>query len=122
MEKLSQKQLEKKENKIEKEEKQLEKKQEEIKEELTRIQQLKKKTKDSAKKFDSEFRKSTNTAIVAAFSFLIGLVWKDVIVNFVNKIIHQDAANGSLIAAILVTLICVIGIMITTTLLIRKKE
>jgi hypothetical protein len=111
------KQLTKKEKSLEKKEDKLEEKEEEIKEELSRLKKLKIKARESSKKFKSEIKKSTHTAIVAAFSFVIALVWKDVIVDFVNNISNMDASKGNLFAAIFVTIICVFGIIIITKFL-----
>lgn len=86
-------------------------------EELTRKQKLKLKTKESAKKFKREVKKSTNTAIVAAFAFLIALSWRDLITEYVNKISTNNLLQGKFISAITITLISVLGILLVTKLL-----
>lgn len=83
---------------------------------LTRKQKLKLKTKASAKKFNLEIKKTVNTAIVAAFGFLIALVWRDVIVEYVEKITNFSPVQGKLISAVLVTILGVIGILIVTSI------
>ena len=75
------------------------------------------KAKSSANAFRVEFRKSLNTAIVAAFSLLIALVWKDLITVYVNKISQSSPIQGQLFTTVLITFICVIGILITTKIL-----
>ena len=75
------------------------------------------KARASAKKLKNEFNKSLNTAILAAFGFLIALVWKDVITEFVNKIAAFSPVQGKLISALLITFICVIGIILIARLL-----
>jgi hypothetical protein len=78
--------------------------------------------KRSAGKLKEEMKKSTNTAIIAAFSFLIALAWKDLITEYVNKISAASPIQGVLISTLLITLICVIGILIITRFLSPKEE
>lgn len=94
--------------------------QEEIKK--SRSQIARDKAKVGVKKFKSEFRKAVNTAIMAAFGFLIALVWKDVITEFVDKISEQSPVQGKLFSALIVTIICVLGIMLLTKVFAEKKE
>lgn len=66
------------------------------------------------------FKQHVSTAIIAAFSFLIALSWKDVIVNGTTALISEEIINSSpyipeLISAIVVTIIAMIGILIVTT-------
>ncbi|MBU0958241.1 MAG: hypothetical protein KKF56_05540 [Nanoarchaeota archaeon] len=75
-----------------------------------------------AKKVNTEFRKGMLTAVVAAFGFLIALVWKDVIVTFVDKIVGEGIFSGLLIKAVIVTLIAVVGIMIANWAFKQKEE
>jgi len=85
-------------------------------EELTRKQKLKLKAKKSALKFKREFKKSTTTAIVAAFGFLIALTWRDVISEWVTKISSASPLQSNLISAVIITIISVIGILIISRL------
>ena len=62
-----------------------------------------------------------NTAIMAAFGFLIALVWKDVITGIVDNITQEAHVSGVLVSAIIVTVICVIGIMLFSRIL-REKD
>ena len=57
------------------------------------------------------------TAIIAAFGLLTALAWKDVISEFVNKIVGSSPVQGLLINAIIITIISVIAIMIITKFL-----
>ncbi|MBU0760055.1 MAG: hypothetical protein KJ600_00435 [Nanoarchaeota archaeon] len=67
-----------------------------------------------------QFKQHVSTAIIAAFSFLIALAWKDLIVQATNSLIKEDLLQQTpylpaLIAAIVVTLIAIIGILIVTS-------
>lgn len=83
---------------------------------------LKEKAKISAVKFHKEFSKAINTAIMAAFGFLIALVWKDVITGFVDSISQRSPVQGKLFSALIVTIICVLGIMLLAKLFSEDKE
>ena len=80
------------------------------------------KAKSGVRKFKTEFNKAINTAIMAAFGFLIALVWKDVITEFVNGISEKSPVQGKLFSALIVTIICVLGIMILTKIFSEKKN
>ena len=54
-------------------------------------------------KVGKELRKSTHTAIVAAFGFLMALVWRDLIVEYTDKILTISPVQGKLITALMVT-------------------
>jgi uncharacterized membrane protein len=90
--------------------------------ELTKAQKLKLRAKESALKFRRELKKSTITAIIAAFGFLIALTWRDVITEWVTKISESSPFKNSLITAIIVTLISVIGIVIISNWDHEKQE
>jgi len=69
-----------------------------------------------SKKFHSEFRGNIAKAILAAFGFLIALVWRDVIRDGVEKLIEILKLNGDgytfqIITALVTTIICVVGII-----------
>ncbi|MCK4647823.1 hypothetical protein KAT24_02750 [Candidatus Pacearchaeota archaeon] len=81
---------------------------------LTKKERLKLKAKATAKKLKLELKKSINTAIAAAFGFLIALSWRDVITGYVSKIENLSPLKGGLISAIIITVISVIGILIVT--------
>jgi hypothetical protein len=87
-----------------------------------RAENIKEKTKTGVEKFKKEFKKEMNTAIMAAFGFLIALVWKDVITNFVNNLSEKSPFHGVLISALGVTIICVLGIMFFSRILKEKEE
>lgn len=96
---------------------------EQIKErEKIRKELLKEKAKKGVKEFNREVKKALNTAIMAAFGFLIALVWKDVITNFVENLSERSPFKGALLSALLVTVICVLGIMILSRVLKDKEE
>jgi hypothetical protein len=97
---------------------------EEIKQEvkkLTRAQLAKERARRHAREFKEEFNKAITTAFIAAFGFLIALIWRDLITEYVNKISESSPVQGKLFSALIVTLICVIGIMILTKLFSEKK-
>jgi hypothetical protein len=94
---------------------------EEIKEEKKKIS-LREKARINARKFNAEFKKEMNTAIMAAFGFLIALVWKDVITNLVNNISSKSPFHGALVSALAVTIISVLGIMFFSRILRPKEE
>jgi hypothetical protein len=75
---------------------------------------IKEKLKQSGHKLGKEFKKSVSTAIVAAFSLLVALSWKDVITGYVQKIQSVTPVKGELISALFITLISVAGILIIT--------
>ena len=87
-------------------------------EENKKIQEkVKIKVKKSAKKFKNELKKSINTALVAAFGFLIALSWREVITEYVTKITEANPLGGKLISAIIITIISVSGILIVTRMM-----
>ena len=80
------------------------------------------KAKASVRAFRSEFRKSMAGAIIAAFGFLVALVWKDVITLYVNNALKVNNINSELASAVFVTFVAVIGIMIVSKVLADKTE
>ena len=67
-------------------------------------------------KVQHEIRKNIATAILAAFAFIIALVWRDAIQSGVNKLTEylKISSTGyvyNIITALVVTIICVLGIM-----------
>ena len=70
----------------------------------------------AASRLKHEVRKNVATAILAAFGFIIALVWKDVITQGVAALIGLLNLAGSgyiftFISALITTVICVIGII-----------
>ena len=70
-------------------------------------------------KFRDEFRKQASVAIIAAFGFLIALSWRDFISEVVNHIVASMQIEGSayllkLSAAVIVTIVSIIGIMVAS--------
>ncbi|MEK6912720.1 MAG: DUF5654 family protein [Nanoarchaeota archaeon] len=76
---------------------------------------------ESAKKFNSELKKSINVAIVGAFGLIIALAWKDVITEYMDKIAGFSPVQGKVVSALIITIISVLGIMIVTKL-VQEKE
>ncbi len=99
-----------------------------IKKELKKFERIKLKLEESKEKvkksrieFQTELRKSLNTAIVAAFGFLIALAWKDVITEFVEGITRLSPVQGKFISALIITFVSVTGILIATKLISVKE-
>ncbi|MDO8740563.1 MAG: DUF5654 family protein [Candidatus Woesearchaeota archaeon] len=72
-----------------------------------------------AKYFQKEVRKNIAIAISAAFAFILALYWKDLITEGVNKVLDYLKLSGNsfyfrVFVALIVTLICVLGIIIIT--------
>lgn len=61
-----------------------------------------------------EFNSSMNTAIIAAFGFLIALAWRDLITQAVDKLLSYSPLEGALIATIFTTLLGVGGILLVS--------
>lgn len=72
------------------------------------------------KKFEKELKKALYTALIAAFGFLIALVWRDLIQSWIEKIAAASPITGQLMSALIVTIVCVVGILIVTRYL--KEE
>ena len=79
------------------------------------------KVKAQASRFRNEFKKAMLTAITAAFGFLIALVWRDVITEYVNIVAENSPVQGKLVSALIVTIICVIGIVLLSYLTAEKQ-
>jgi len=64
--------------------------------------------------FGSEFKKQAATAIIAAFSFLIALEWRDFINLFAEDLAattpSQDPYLTALYTSIIITILAIIGI------------
>ena len=82
---------------------------------------MKEKLTTKTKIFKQEFNKAVSTAMLAAFGFIIALVWKDVIVEYVNLIASTSPVQGKLITAFIVTVISVAGILIITRIFSSKE-
>ena len=66
----------------------------------------------------SEVKISISTAIAAAFGFIIELIWKEIIVGLfalagltINDINDITGATIAIISGIIITLVCVFGIL-----------
>lgn len=73
--------------------------------------------KQAARTFTSETKKQVVTALVAAFGFLIALVWRDAISAYVKNLVDTSSAITNpnlalLYTAIITTIIAVIGIIL----------
>jgi len=88
---------------------------------LTRKEEIKLIAKTKAQSFKKETKKALSTAIMAAFGFVIALVWKDVITEWVTILVKSSPIGGKLIEAFIVTIIAVIGIIIVTKIFAEKN-
>lgn len=80
-----------------------------------------KKITKKAIEFEQEFKKYTFTAIAAAFGFVMALTWNEAIKATVLKIIDALGITGEgyifqIIAAIIITVICILGIIYASRL------
>ena len=69
-----------------------------------------------AREFKKEVRKNFLKAVLAAFAFVMALVWRDAIKEGVNALVKKSGIEGtsyvySIITAVVVTTVCVLGIM-----------
>lgn len=87
------------------------------------------KTKQQAREktfyLQSQFRQHSSTAIIAALSFVIALVWKDFIIKIVDNIIRPHLTQeypylSELITAVAVTLFAIIAMTLVSRW--AKKE
>lgn len=70
----------------------------------------------ASKQLHDTMKKNITTAILAAFGFMIALVWRDVIKEGVNKLVEMFSMTGdgfsfTVLTAFLTTIISVIGII-----------
>jgi len=71
---------------------------------------------EASKKLKEEVRKNMATAILAAFAFMIALVWRDVVQQGVGKLVEYmnlqgDGYTFTVITAVVTTIVCVFGIV-----------
>ncbi len=66
----------------------------------------------------TEVKINIATAIAAAFGFVIALIWKEIIVGLfalagltINDIENATGAAIAVVAGVIITIVCVIGIM-----------
>jgi len=81
----------------------------------------------SIKVFEQEARKQVMTAVMAAFGFLLALVWRDTIVNYASHIVDffkfpAPEILGILYTTILTTFIAVVGIVVLSRWTPKKEE
>ena len=83
-------------------------------------------TKASAGKFKSEFKKQVVVAITAAFAFLIALSWRTPIQNSVNQLVEHLGLVGERIyieyaSAAIITIIAVVALIFLSKWASEKK-
>jgi hypothetical protein len=83
---------------------------------------LKNKLKEHSRGYLNETRKAFATALMAAFAFLMALSWREVITQWVNKIGSVSPLQGEVFSAVIVTLICVVGILLVTKYVVVKEK
>ena len=72
--------------------------------------------KSTSLKLKSEVKKNVLKAVLAAFAFVIALVWRDAIRAGVDEIMNKFGIEGTgyiyqITMAVIITVICVVGIM-----------
>jgi len=92
-------------------------KKEERAKEVSRKQAIKARAEASARKIKNEMKKSINTAIVAAFGFIIALSWRDLITEYINRLTSISPLGGKWMHALIVTFVGVVGIVLVTRFL-----
>ena len=75
---------------------------------------VRERTKARFSKFHGDVRKSILTAVVAAFSFLIALSWKELISEWVGLLTVMSPVQGKIVEAGIITVIAVVGILVVT--------
>jgi len=73
-----------------------------------------KKVIESAKKFNSELKKSITSAVVAALGLITAFAWKDVIEEYLTKITGFSPIQGKIVGALIITIVSVLVIMLVT--------
>ncbi|HLA23065.1 MAG TPA: DUF5654 family protein [Candidatus Nanoarchaeia archaeon] len=81
----------------------------------------------SIKVFEQEVKKQVITAVVAAFGFLLALVWRDTIVNYTTHIVDffrfpASESFGILYSTLITTFVAVIGIVLVSKFSPKKDE
>lgn len=87
-----------------------------VEQHLKKLEKIGTNAKQSALKFQKEARKTTASAMAAAFSFVIALFWRDAVQDLIQKILEragltEETYIAKVLAAFLVTIIGVIAIM-----------
>lgn len=66
----------------------------------------------------SEVKATIATAIAAAFGFIIALIWRDIIMGLfalaglnINSILDATGAIIAIVSGIIITLVCILGIL-----------
>lgn len=82
--------------------------------------------KEKAIKIQQETRKHVTTAIAAAFGFVIALVWRDAIRKMIDSIvirlgIPETVYVYEIVVAVIITIVCVLGIMVISRYSVKKK-
>ena len=66
------------------------------------------------KRLNEEVRTIMSTAFITALSLLMALTWKDAIAKYATDLSTLSPFQGSLVSAIIISVIGVIGILIIT--------
>jgi hypothetical protein len=95
------------------------------KKEIENIMAYGNKITSKARALKIEVKKNMFTAVIAAFGFIIALVWRDAIKAVVEEIITRLSIDGSgyiyqITISLITTIICVLGILIVSK--IKGKE
>ena len=84
------------------------------------------KTREQVVILQNEVRSHVTTAIGAAFAFIIALVWRDAIRNILDSVVvklglPETVYIHEIVVAVMLTIVCVIGILVVARYSIKKK-
>ncbi len=97
------------------------------KEEIHRLINYATKAPSKAVEIQKEARKHIITAITAAFAFVIALTWRDAIRKSVDSIVTKLGVPDTVyfyefLLAVVITIICVLGIMFASKYSVKKED
>jgi hypothetical protein len=76
--------------------------------------------KKKAKEFKTHFSKTLEAALLAGFSFVVALTWRDLIKEAINTILPYTPIASRMIEALFITFVATMGIIIVSR--IHKEE
>jgi len=97
------------------------------KDDIHRLVNYATKVPSKAKELREETRKHIKTAIAAAFAFIIALTWRDAIRKSMDSAITklgitETSFMHEIIIALIITIICVVGIMLISRYNVKKED
>tara|TARA_Y100000310_G_C20573350_1_gene759187 strand:+ start:471 stop:830 length:360 start_codon:yes stop_codon:yes gene_type:complete len=97
------------------------------KEDVDKLLNYATKVPSKAQEIRKETARRITTAITAAFAFVIALAWKDAIRSSIDSIVLKMGVPSTVyfyefIIAFVITLVCVLGIMLTSKYGVKKES